>query len=274
MLSNIWKHPKTSVVGMMTAITTVGGVLTQHGVTLGHAGTGTVVALIGAIASALLGLLAKDPEASASPAASSQKVGALMLAVLLISVPFSAGCNAKNVAQDIVNWTPALQSTVATVDSILGGLDPALAPAFIAATAGFDAGSNLVVAQAKAYLANPSASILATLQSAVVTFQQSVSQAVLAAAGITNSASQKTALASINGVATIVNAILALVTSVSGKAQVAEMAARSPVKLAMVMKLEDRQLQASIVAAHYDVPISVAMIDCNRAQYQLMQAGF
>jgi hypothetical protein len=274
MLSNIWKHPKTSAVGVLIAITTVVGVLTQQGVTLGKAGTGTVVALIGAIASAFLGLLSKDPESSSAPAASSQKVGALMLVALLITAPFGAGCNAKNVAQDIVNWTPALQSTVATVDSILGGLDPGLAPAFVAATAGFDAGSNLVVAQAKAYLANPSASILATLQTAVVTFQQSVNQAVLAAAGITNSANQKTALASINGVAAIVNAILALVTSVSGKAQVAAMAAHSPLKLAMVIQLEDRQLEARIVSAHYDLPLYIAAIDCNRTQYQLMQAGF
>ena len=71
MLSNIWKHPKTSAVGVLIAITTVVGVLTQQGVTLGKAGTGTVVALVGAIASAFLGLLSKDPESSSAPAASS-----------------------------------------------------------------------------------------------------------------------------------------------------------------------------------------------------------
>jgi hypothetical protein len=65
-LSNIWQHPRTSIAGVLIAIATVAGVLSQQGVTLGHAGTGTVVALIAAIATALLGLLAKDPGSSRS----------------------------------------------------------------------------------------------------------------------------------------------------------------------------------------------------------------
>jgi hypothetical protein len=60
-LSNIWNHPKTSVAGVLIAIVTVTGVLTQQGITLGTAGTGTVVTLVSALATALLGLLAKDP---------------------------------------------------------------------------------------------------------------------------------------------------------------------------------------------------------------------
>lgn len=67
--NQITKHPKTTVVGLLIAITTVVGALTTQGVTLGHAGTGTVVSLIGGIATALLGLLASDP-ASPSPAPS------------------------------------------------------------------------------------------------------------------------------------------------------------------------------------------------------------
>jgi hypothetical protein len=63
MISNIWNHPKTTIAGILTCIVTVCGVLTQQGISLGHVGTGTVVALIGALASALLGLLAKDPDA-------------------------------------------------------------------------------------------------------------------------------------------------------------------------------------------------------------------
>ena len=60
-------------------------------------------------------------------------------------------------AQDIVNWTPALQSAVATVDSTSALLAPADAPVFAAATAGFDAAKTAGGSQAKAYLANPSA---------------------------------------------------------------------------------------------------------------------
>ena len=84
-------------------------------------------------------------------------------------------------AQDIVNWTPALQSAVATVDSTAALLAPADAPLFAAATVGFDAASNLLMAQAKAYLANPSASALAQLQNQVVILQQQVNAALLQA---------------------------------------------------------------------------------------------
>jgi hypothetical protein len=54
------EHPKTSLMGVLLAVTTVLGVLQQQGIALGHAGSGTVVSLVSAMATALLGLLAKD----------------------------------------------------------------------------------------------------------------------------------------------------------------------------------------------------------------------
>jgi hypothetical protein len=60
--SNIWKHPRTSIAGLLIATVTIADVLSQQGITLGHAGTGTVVTLVTAIATALLGLLARDPK--------------------------------------------------------------------------------------------------------------------------------------------------------------------------------------------------------------------
>ena len=60
-ISNIWNHPKTSAAGLLIAVVTMAGVFSQQGISLGTAGTGTVVTLAGALASALQGLLAKDP---------------------------------------------------------------------------------------------------------------------------------------------------------------------------------------------------------------------
>jgi hypothetical protein len=54
------EHPKTSLAGVLLAVTTVLGVLQGQGISLGHAGTGTVVSLASALATAMLGLLAKD----------------------------------------------------------------------------------------------------------------------------------------------------------------------------------------------------------------------
>jgi hypothetical protein len=173
---------------------------------------------------------------------STRLLGAVMLcAVLVMGTLPMVGCTGNQVAQNIVNWTPALQSAVATVDSTAALLAPTEAPIFVAATIGFDAASNVLVAQAKAYLANPSAGVLAQLQTAVVIFQQQVNASLLSAAKITNPASQQHVLASINGVATIVTAILGLVQSVSGKAAVAQMASASTIKLAQVRPYMDAQ---------------------------------
>jgi hypothetical protein len=58
---NITANPQTSIAGVLIAVVTIAGVLSQQGVTLGNIGTGTVVTLIAALATALLGLVARDP---------------------------------------------------------------------------------------------------------------------------------------------------------------------------------------------------------------------
>ena len=273
-ISNIWNHPKTSIAGLLIATVSVAGALSQQGVNLGHAGSGTVVTLVSAIATALLGLLAKDPATSSSSSSSVTRLGAWALIALLLPLPFSTGCSGVTVAQDIVNWTPTLQSAVATVDSTAALLTPVDAPIFTAATIGFDAASNLLVTQAKAYLANPTAGLLAQIQSQIVAFQQQVNSSVLEAAKIANPASQKHALSAIQAVATVVSAMLSLVQSVSSKAAVAQMAAHSNIKLAAVEPFLDQSESARIVADHYNEPVSEAQLQLARAEQAQLQAGF
>jgi hypothetical protein len=274
LISNIWNHPKTSAAGLMIAIISISGVLSQQGITLGSAGTGTVVALAGSLATALLGLLAKDPGQSQSSTGTTAKLGVWALIALLLPLPFVSGCSGTAVAQDIVNWTPALQSAVVTVDSTAALLAPADAPIFAAATVGFDAASNVLVAQAKAYLANPSAGVLAQLQSQIVIFQQQVNGALLQSARIVDSASQAHALAAIQGVGTIVSAILALVQSVSSKVAVAQMAAQSSINLAQVRAYTNDGKAAEIVAGHYGEPVGVARMQVALVERNEELAGF
>ena len=274
LISNIWIHPRTSAAGLLIAAVTIAGVLTQQGITLGSAGTGTVVSLVSALATAFLGLHAKDPDPSPT-SNNTAKLGALMLCAVLVSgsIPL-AGCSGKQVAQDIVNWTPALQTAVAVVDSTASLLAPADAPIFLAATASFDAATNLLVAQCKAYLANPSASLLAQLQSQIVTFQQQVNAALLQSARIVNPNSQTHALAAINGVATIVNAIFALVESISSKAAAAQMASQASIKISQVQPYLDRDQAARLVAEHYSEPVFLARIQLAQAQSSAIRSGF
>jgi hypothetical protein len=185
-----------------------------------------------------------------------------------------SGCSARNVAQDIVNWTPTLESAVATVDTAAALLAPADAPIFAAATIGFDAACNVLVAQAKAYLANPNATVLAQLQAAVVVFQQQVNASLLEAAKIINPNSQAHALNAINAVGTAVTAILALVQTVSSKAQVAQMAAQSTIKLAAVRSSLDENKAAAMIASHYGEPVELARAQVEQAELNAAQAGF
>jgi hypothetical protein len=197
-----------------------------------------------------------------------------MLIALLIPLPWMQGCSGAGVAENIVNWTPSLQSAVATVDSTAALLAPVDAPIFAAATSGFDAASNLLAAQAKAYLANPSASLLAQLQAQVVTLEQQVNAALLNSAKIVDAASQKHALAALQAVGTIVNAILALVQSISSKAAAAQMATHSGIKLAVVRPYLDNSQAAAIVAEHYGEPVTMAQVQIALAQQAETNAGF
>ena len=282
-IANIWNHPKTSVAGLLIAIVTIAGVLSQQGINLGHAGAGTIVTLAAALATALLGLLAKDPGANSgsqsatSPStatAATAKLGIWALIALLLPLPFFTGCSGVTVANDIVNWTPALQSAVATVDSTAALLAPADSPIFTAATIGFDAASNLLVAQAKAYLANPSAGTLSQIQTQVVTFQQRIDSALLQAARIVDPASQKHALAAVQAVATIVGVLLSLVESISSKVAVAQMAAKSTIKQSAVQKYLDPSQSAKIVAAHYGEPLGLGRMQIEHAKLLAGRAGF
>jgi hypothetical protein len=275
-ISNIWNHPKTSAAGLLIGVITIASVFSQQGITLGAAGSGTMVTLVSGLATALLGLLARDPAPSNGNSANSTnttaKLGVWALIALLL--PFTAGCSGTSVAQNIVNWTPTLQSAVATVDSTATLLDPLDAPIFTAATVGFDAASNVLVAQAKAYLVNPTAPLLQQLQTAVVAFQQQVNAALLRAARISNSASQQQVLNAINAVATVVSAMLALVSSISSKTAVARMASQSTIKLAQVRPYMDEGKAASMVASHYGEPLKLAVMQVAQVEASAAQAGF
>jgi cytochrome bd-type quinol oxidase subunit 1 len=163
---------------------------------------------------------------------------------------------------------------VATVDATAALLAPVDAPIFTAATMGFDTASNLLATQAKAYLANPSAGVLAQIQTQIVTFQQQVNASLLQAAKIVDPASQKHALNAIQEVAMVVSAIFALVQSISSNAVVAQMAAHSTIKLAAIEPYLDHAQAARLVAAHYSEPLGLARIQVVQAEQSLALAGF
>jgi hypothetical protein len=264
--SNILNHPKTSIAGVLIGATTVAGVLSQQGITLGHAGTGTVVTLIAGIATALLGLFAKDPGSSSSsqpPTPISQsKLSVWMLVALLTMgmMPVMTGCTQQqkvSVAQEIVNWMPAFISTADTVNSSIEALDPVTALILGPLTAGINAFGPQIQLAAQNFLANPTETNLQLLQSLITQIQQNTNAALLAAAKITNPNSQALATKDVNLVATIANTILALVQSISTKTQVTAMSRNVRVTLAQVRPYMDAPaLQSASDRVAFDLALN------------------
>lgn len=155
-LTNIWNQPKTSAAGLLIAVASVAGVLSQQGVTLGKAGTGTVVTLASALATALLGLLAKDPEAArqqVSGTATSQRSGASakLGAWMLIALTFSAtlpttGCTAS---------TSELQSDATALASALNNLAVVIQPSDATAASNLKTAAAALTAAAQSGATGP-----------------------------------------------------------------------------------------------------------------------
>lgn len=142
MFSNIWQHPKTTILGILTALGTIIPVLSAQGVTLGHIGTGSGLALVSSLAAAIGLAVSKDPGSITIPASSSgstQKLGcwaliALLLASSAVIVP-AAGCNGPLTKAQLEAWA-------ADVDSGVKALLPALSPQASSYLAAFDAAVN------------------------------------------------------------------------------------------------------------------------------------
>ncbi len=276
MFSNLWNHPKTTAVGLLLAIVTIGGVFLQQGVTLGNLGTGNVVSLAIGVATALLGLLARDP--SSSSTTSTAKLGAWMLISLtLLGTMPMVGCTQKQkitVAQEIVNWAPVFISTADTVNAAVEALDPATILVLRPLTLAIDTFGPQFQLAAQNYLANPNQTTLQVLQALIVQIQQNTNTALLKAAKITNPASQATATRNINLVATIANTLLALVQGISTKAQVAQMATGVHVTLAQVRPyLDQDSMQAASVKVSRDIALSVTPTPDQFFAYE-SRAGF
>jgi hypothetical protein len=203
---------------------------------------------------------------------------AAVLAILCLSLVFAPilGCTQQqkvSVAQEIVNWTPALTSAVNTAGGLVETLDPPSALLIAPTLAAVNALSPQLVAAAKTYLANPSQTTIQTLQALITQLQNSVNTALLNAAKITNPQSQQKATTAVNGIATVVNSLLALIESVSSKQQVAAMSQQVTVRLAAVRPLLDQgAMQEASDTIARDLRVQPVSVDRYFA-YQA-QAGF
>jgi hypothetical protein len=268
---NIWEHPKTSVAGVLLAIVTIVPIL--QGIDWSHLNPNSVIGLCGSVAVALLGLLGSDSKSSVDSGANgTQKVGCFALIVLLLVGTMTTGCNAQSVAQDIVNWTPTVESTATTVGTVVAGLDPANALLIAAAVTGFNAAAQLLSNQAQTYLNNPNATALQQLQAQALSFQQNVNAALLQALKISNPGSQQKVIAAIQGLATALTAVLGLISTIKGNT-LAPSTVVAPITTAQVLPLMNRDAMVSEVATHYDISRSEAAERIDVTRLRLAAVG-
>jgi hypothetical protein len=263
--SNIWQHPKTTIIGVLVALATAIPVLAAQGITLGHAGTGTVVGLVGSLTAVFLGALARDPEKTDSAASSQARLGAwaLIALVMMASMPTMIGCTQQqriSIAQEIVNWSPTVISTADTVNAAIMALDPATIAILGPITLGINTLGPEFQKAAQAYLINPNVTTLQELQALIMQIQQDTNSALLAAVKIVDPVSQATATRNINLLATIANAVLSLVQSISTKAQVVAMSKNVHVTLAMVRPYMNQGAMAETSArVSHDLQLSMVV---------------
>lgn len=265
MLQNIWQHPKTSLAGVLLCIVTVAGVLSQQGITLGNAGTGTVVTLIGALGTALLGLLSKDPGAQPD---SARKVGAVLLCAALLPLSLTAGCTASQVDQVVQKISAYLPTAMALLQDALTiyaavGAQPAQAQQSPAVVALATVQTDLKALEKPLadYLAASSKSAKATAWTnveALVDTAAADADALMQIAAVKNQASQAAGVVAVTSLDAAVHVLDGYVASTQTPAQVQARMARRALKLRQVSRYwnpQDRQR----VAAAFGMPFGVAL---------------
>jgi hypothetical protein len=199
------------------------------------------------------------------------KLGAwALIAVLMLGIVPTVGCSGQSVAQQIVGWTPFIDSALTTLGSVAGSLSPQDSVIIDPVVTALVTSQNLLKNQAQAYLANPTAGVLAQLQAQAVTFQQSLNSAVLTALKITNSDSQKRIIAQIQVVLTGATAVLALLQTIKGNTLTVT---TGSVTTSQVLPYLDESKSVALVAEHEGVPSFVASYRVHQAEASLIAAG-
>ncbi|HUD75083.1 MAG TPA: hypothetical protein VMQ76_08420 [Terracidiphilus sp.] len=201
------------------------------------------------------------------------KLGAwALIAILMLGCTASTtGCSMTSNAQQIVNWTPVIDSALTELGGIASTLLPQDALIIQPLIAGLIVGQNLLSAQAKTYLANPGATTLQQLQAQALALQTNINAAVLASIRVSNPASQQAILTKLNAGLTGVSAILALIIGIKGSTLTP--ASVTAPKLSQVLPLLDERQSIALVAQHYGEPQFMAAYQVHRGESALLAAG-
>lgn len=179
---------------------------------------------------------------------------ALIAATLLVT-----GCTPAQqqttvqVVSRIDAYMPTVINAADTVAATVSMLLPADALLIQVSDTAFDTAAATLAALCKSYLANPSANVLAQIQTAIDTLQQQVSAATLKAVGIKDAQSQQLAIAALKGLLTAVSFVFGLISQTQTTAQLIQLRDENRIRLATIRPyLDEPQLRQLARADGYD----------------------
>jgi hypothetical protein len=198
-------------------------------------------------------------------------LGASVAAVLICAIAMT-GCTPAQqqttvqVVTEINTHIPEVVAAAGTVAATVSALVPTDAAIIGIADTAFTAGATTLQALTAAYLKNPTASVLAQIQSAITTLESQINTATLNAVGIKDTVVENAVLAALKGLLTVVTVVFALIAPTLSTAQLMSIRESDTIHLAKLRPYMDQRVLQQEADAQG--------IDLNKAFRHATAAGF
>jgi len=186
--------------------------------------------------------------------------GMSIVAAVMCCCLFTLGCTPAQkqttlqIITEINAKLPEVTSAADTVAALVAGLAPGDAALIAIGDTAFDAAAKTLQALTTSYLANPSASTLTQIQTAINTLESNINTATLNAVGIKDKATEELAIAALKGLLTVVTVLFALISPTESVAQLERLRETDTIHLARVRKYMDQpELQQAASSAGVDL---------------------
>jgi hypothetical protein len=169
-------------------------------------------------------------------------------AILLIACLVMTGCTPAQqqttlqVVTEINTHIPEVVAAAGTVAATVSALLPTDAAIIGVADTAFTAAAGTLQALTAAYIKNPTASVLAQIQTAITTLEATINTATLNATGIKDTTTQQIVLAALKGLLTVVTVVFALIAPTLTTAQLVDLRNQGTIHLARVRPYMDEQV--------------------------------
>jgi hypothetical protein len=178
------------------------------------------------------------------------------------------GCTAQQkqttlqIVTEINTHIPEVVAAADTVAATVSALVPADAVIIGVSDVAFDTAAKTIQALTASYIANPTASVLAQIQTAITTLEGQINTATLNVVGIKNTATQSAVLAALKGLLTVVTVVFALISPTLTTAQLVDLRDSNTIHLARVRPyMDERELQQQAKAMHVDLDKTFAQAE-------------